>query len=514
MWAEMATNYYPNANGSLMQKLFSTDAGYIPVPQRIIGLVGNQLNLPAASIPYFYTWSAIILTGMMVSSFCLRPFRKLINSDVLRFMVVLSVLMVADFESRTYINFTYFSAFFIAIIIALALVDHVDEVPWWAWFVPVLTISKPAVLATLPAMIVVATVSKKRFRWIAFAVIALCVVQVIQMSVSATAGTMPFRSNHITLLAKLIAAVKYFFGFLGGYTFGHSLDLSKHLMMLAGVGLFILSAWVIIRRKGNERALILVGLSLLFFNVLLNTFALSDMWNTDMAVLGGIPVYRHIIVGFFGSVLVVAGLFTHFAGVFNSEKYPSFTRIFAAVLFLIWFIASGWLTVAGMISRQPGASVINNSQWQNIASSIDSGASPLCVPVDPIGWMYQRNCSFLTEMPVWTDGQTRTYDTGYLETTVPAKLAGKNIFSAAVLIKPHALQMTQVELRLEFTLQDGSKKYYVGSKKLDDAGGLIMMTGKEIIPVNSISSVRLSFNVPVEIASAKKPGEGLVWMGF
>ncbi|NKW80861.1 hypothetical protein HGG72_11705 [Ochrobactrum pecoris] len=54
MWAEMATNYYPNANAlSFVQKLLSTDAGYIPAPQRLIALVGNQLNLPAATIPYF-----------------------------------------------------------------------------------------------------------------------------------------------------------------------------------------------------------------------------------------------------------------------------------------------------------------------------------------------------------------------------------------------------------------------------------------------------------------------------
>ncbi|NKC48732.1 hypothetical protein HED54_12175 [Ochrobactrum anthropi ATCC 49188] len=62
MWAEMATNYYPNANASsFVQKLLSTDAGYIPAPQRLIALVGNQLNLPAATIPYFYTWSSIFL---------------------------------------------------------------------------------------------------------------------------------------------------------------------------------------------------------------------------------------------------------------------------------------------------------------------------------------------------------------------------------------------------------------------------------------------------------------------
>ena len=75
MWAEMASNYYPNSiSDSLWTRLFATDFGYVPLPQRLIGIVGSSFNLPAAAIPYFYTWSAVILTGAMVGSFCLRPF--------------------------------------------------------------------------------------------------------------------------------------------------------------------------------------------------------------------------------------------------------------------------------------------------------------------------------------------------------------------------------------------------------------------------------------------------------
>jgi hypothetical protein len=37
MWAEMATNYFINANSNVfLQQFFSTDAGYIPFPQRLI----------------------------------------------------------------------------------------------------------------------------------------------------------------------------------------------------------------------------------------------------------------------------------------------------------------------------------------------------------------------------------------------------------------------------------------------------------------------------------------------
>jgi len=155
MWAEMATNYYLNAESpSLLTKLFATDAGYIPIVPRIIALIGNQINIPATFTPYFYTFTALILSGMMVGCFCLSIFRKLLLSDSLRVVIAISVLMVADFETRTFVNFSYFSAFFIAIVTSLALKDKFEEVPWWAWLIPICIISKPAVASAIPAMVI------------------------------------------------------------------------------------------------------------------------------------------------------------------------------------------------------------------------------------------------------------------------------------------------------------------------------------------------------------------------
>ena len=88
MWAEMATNYYLNAESpSLLTKLFATDAGYIPIVPIIIALIGNQINLPATFTPYFYTFTALILSGMIVGCFCLSIFRKLLLSDLLRVVI-------------------------------------------------------------------------------------------------------------------------------------------------------------------------------------------------------------------------------------------------------------------------------------------------------------------------------------------------------------------------------------------------------------------------------------------
>lgn len=521
MWAEMGTNYFPNANSpSYLQKFFALDAGYIPAPQRLIAFVGNRLNLSAASVPYFYTWSAIIFTGMMVGAFCLGKFRTLVKSDSLRFLTAISILMVADFDTRTFINFTYFSAFFVAIVTALAVIEDSEEIPWWAWFSPILMVSKPAVLAALPAMILVAMVSKSRFRWITIVAVALCLGQLLQIVVSAKTGVMPFRANEITGVSKVVTSFRYFFGFLGGYITGQTFQMNKYFLMLTGLFVFFISGLVIFKKKCKSNVLIIVGLSLLFFNVLLNSFALSDMWNLDMTRLDGIPVYRHIIVGFFGCILVASGLFSALTNQKIPESAGILRRNLGPVLFFVWFIASGWLSFAGKVSREPSSPIINNSQWQRMALAIDSGVSPLCVPIDPwfkgSSWMYQRNCGLLKPAPVWDDGLILISNPLFFDLVPPPTISDKTLLAAAVLVKPFSTQKTFIEVQMIIKLVDGGTKYYSGARDINTSGGLLLLTGKDSVAIKNISSVRLIFNLPVEIALAANDPTGvpgIAWMG-
>lgn len=521
MWAEMATNYYSNANASsYLQKLLSTDAGYIPAPQRLIALIGNQLNLPASSIPYFYTWSSIFITGVLVGVFCLPQFRKLVKSDSLRFFTAIAVLLVADFETRTFVNFTYFAAFFVAIITALALVDDSEEVMWWGGFIPVLMVSKPAVLAALPAMILVAFVSRSRFRLIVLLAVVLCLGQLLRMYISSAAGTMPFRATDITFASKLLATVKYFLAFLGGYITGPSFQLQQLYLMLAGVLILSLCVYLVAFKRSAANALIVVGVSLLFFNVFLNAFALSDSWNLDMARLHDIPIYRHIIIGFFGCVLIVCGAV---CSATNNNSFDSRLRVIGgagALLFVIWFLGVGWLTFAGKISREPSSPTINSSQWQIIANAIDTGLSPLCVPINPwwkgINWMYHRNCGLLKSPPAWEDGRILVNDNLTYQIPPPAALFDKTLVSAAVLVKPLGSGRSFVEVLMRIELKDGNTRYFSGSRDFNASGGLLMLLGEKPIFINEIAAITLIFNVPVEVAlAAQEPAyaPGVAWMG-
>lgn len=522
MWAEMATNYYPNANSSsYLQKLLSTDAGYIPAPQRLIALIGNQLNLPAASIPYFYTWSSILFTGMLVGAFCLAQFRKIVKSDFLRLFTSIAILLVADFETRTFINFTYFAAFFVATITALALVDDSAEIPWWAWLVPVLMLSKPAVLSALPAMILVSFVSRTRFRLIVLLSVILCMGQLLQMFISSAAGTMPIRVTDITFASKLLAIVKYFLGLLGAYLTGPALNLEQLHLMLAGSFVLSLCVCLVAFRRSASNALILVGFSLLFFNVFLNVFVLTDSWNLDMARLQGIPLYRHIIVGFFGCVLVLCGAISSAS---NNSSFASRSRFLGgtgAFLFAIWFLGAGWLEFAGKISREPVYPTMNSSQWQTMADAIEAGLSPLCVPINPwwkgVNWMYRKNCGLLKTPPAWEDGSVLVDDKLVYQISPPRVLLDKTLVAAAVLVKPLGHSRSFVEVLMRIKLKDGSTRYFSGSKDFNASGGLLMLVGEKPVAINEVEGMTLIFNVPVEVALAAQEPVGIpsaAWMGY
>lgn len=522
MWAEMATNYYPNANASsYLQKLLSTDAGYIPAPQRLIALIGNQLNLSAASIPYFYTWSSILLTGMLVGTFCLAQFRKIVRSDFLRLFTSIAILLVADFETRTFINFTYFSAFFVAIITALALVDDSAEIPWWAWLVPVFMVSKPAVLAALPAMILVAFVGRFRFRLIVLFSVILCAGQLVQMFISSAAGAMPVRITDITLASKILAVIKYFLGLLGGYLTGPALNLHRLHLFVVGSFVLMLCAYLVTFRRLASNALILVGFSLLFFNVLLNVFVLTDSWNIDMARLQGVPLYRHIIVGFFGCVLVLCGVIASFSDYSSSASRSPFMGWAGAFLFLIWFLWSGWLEFAGKISREPASPTINSSQWQNMSGAIDAGLSPLCVPINPwdkgVNLMYRRNCGLLKSPPAWEDGSVMVSDNLVFQISPPIDLLDKTLVAAAFLVKPLGHGRSFVEISMRINLKDGNTKYFSGSNDFIASGGLLMVFGEKPVFMNDVEGITLIFNIPVEVALSKQEPAGIpgvAWMGY
>jgi hypothetical protein len=118
--------------------------------------------------------------------------------------------------------------------------------------------------------------------------------------------------------------------------------------------------------------------------------------------------------------------------------------------------------------------------------------------------------------PFWDDGSLLIEDPLYIDLFPPVRLFEKKLLSAAVLAKPISSKNEFIEVSMLMTLRDGSKINYQGSNLIRPTGGLIQLNGPVTVKINEIASIRLYFNLPVEIALASDDPSGLpsiAWMG-
>lgn len=527
MWAEMGANYFPAAQSpSLLVKLFATDAGYIPLPQRLIALLGQVLGLPAAAIPYYYSLSATLLAPLLAGTFCLPAFRRLVPSDGVRFAACLLALANSDFDTRSFINFTYFALFMIAAVTALAAASGREDLPGWCWIIPPLMMAKPHVMVVLPAMIVVATlVPNRRFRLIAGVSALLCAVQLAVLAINQSQGTMQAAVTNLSLASKLLAAGEYFLGFLSRYLLLPTrwLPASKVAALLAvGTAVLALLLVAIWRQRGHQAALIAVGLSLVFFNALLNCFALGAEWNVDLAQLGARPGHRHLVGTLFGSILIVTGLIAMVQSRLPARLgWPGTAA--GLVIFALWAALPGTMaSSAWLANRIPAWPVIGNSHWQASAAAIQWGSDRLCVPIDPFGWIYARGCRVLNPQfdqagqyefhPVPSQGGRLVVDLA-----VPAYVRDHTLISVGLPVRPAAMQTQQTTARAIAVGRDGTRHELAGGDVIPATGGLLLLSMPRGRGIADLDRLVLEFGLPVELASVAGTGAAdptILWMGY
>lgn len=546
MWAEMATNYFHHSiSANLLEQLFTTDAGYIPLPQRLIAFLGSIFNLPLATIPYYYTYSATIVSGAMAGVFCFREFRNVFQNDLYRFFVAMASLLVIDFETRTFINFSYLivlsGSFILASSLATSDVSQSNANKNWFFLLPIFVMSKPYALLVLPAMCLIALFNNKnrKFLQLTVATAAMATIQIIQLLISQKLGVMSNLSNNFTVYEKLLATLKYSFGFFAGYLmgprlfhrfYGWTLDTRvlspSNLFVIIGLS-FVIAILYATKFRFKTYPLTYIGLSIIGGNFFLNCFALSDQWNISMERLNGLPVYRHVIPCFFSCLLIAAELI---------ERQTHIKK--KTLIFTLWFGLSGWFSFGLGLSKEPGLIVLGNSQWQKNAIPIDTfkgEVGPVCVPINPLGWIYGINCSLLNTDVNW--GQSFTFkDKGSKELTQnlikynirwPEDLNTKKLFSFAVLVKlaPESSprnETKQIEFKAKAILElvTGERVQWGTVQKLMASGGLLQFSNfKEGYLFSEIKSIELQTEHPLQIAelsrneSQTNSTAAILWMG-
>lgn len=392
MWAEMATNYfYHSQSNSLTELLFSTDAGYIPLPQRLIALLGKLLGISGENIPYYYSWTGTIITAMLVGVFTLKEYRTILRNDWLRFLICTFFLICIDWETKTFINFTYVGLFFITITSCLIIISRGRIIPKYTILFPIFILSKPAVLISIPFVLISIffTIDKKT-KIILVVSILIGLLQVLRLHISATSQATSFNEPDLySVVYEQIRAIKEALWFIGGYTSGPFVKTNHVIGSILGLLIVLLTSYLLYRKRYQKVGVILLlGISIIFFSELLNVIALHNVFFPTKDDFNGRHIDRKVVgvlTGFFFILIACLRLL--------SEKLKN-TKKLIILAFLGYFLCTGWLGKGIKTSRQPEFPTIYTSNWHELYSKVKNNEN-FCIPIAPNGWNYSHKCKYI-----------------------------------------------------------------------------------------------------------------------
>jgi hypothetical protein len=508
MWAEMATNFYQNARfGDLYHQFFATDAGYIPLLQRIIAWTVNIFKAPVHLIPYLYTWISIVLSAMMVGTFTLHYFRPLVQNDYTRMLISLIVLITISWETANFVSFTYLNLFYISIFVALALSKDNDDAPKIAFLIPILIMTKVHVLAIVPIMFLSIFFVKKRYKYIFSFTILMSILQVIQVMVSHMNGQFKVE-NDFSLFDKLLSSFAFNFAYLGNYIVGYGNHFSSINLLIIGIIISIFALFTLFIKKKNSNTLIIVGLSIVFFIFFINSFALSNAFNlNNYSVNHG--MYRHVFPGFIGSILLLIGIAESWG---NVLRYKPLIKYFSFLLIFGWTI-SGNLIIMGINSSKELKHRTGYSNWQTMSQSIQNNDNNMCVPINPYKWTYSKNCGY-THTLNFGKGTYKTFEETSLSINIPTDIKNRKTIALLVGIDLTNNVSTNVELYAIATTLTGNKYKFYGFKNNVSSKSMILLNNTNREPVSNIVKLELTSNIPLKYwvkNGNKEPS--ISWMG-
>ena len=511
MWAEMGTNYFPNSiSPSLHNKLFATDSGYIPYPVRWFAAIVSELHLSSSTIPYIYTFSAILISAGLIAGFTATVFRPVIENDYLRFLICLVVSTMADFETRTFVNFTYLANFFLLACIILLAKNKLPKKS--LIFIPLLICAKPLLMAlTVPFFFYSwrRRDSKSIIVTSAFTIL-LVIYQVITVVHSRKLGVFAQATKH-SLIEKFLATMGYFFGYLAEpFTFIFTM---KSIIQIAlGVLVFSVIIFVTLKHMIKNYEAIFPILMTLFLYCAINAFAVEDLFNSNYLQLSNTVLFRYTIP-IIDCLLILAGIYFDSLLRFFRTKihikndYKVYESVLAVLTCLI--VSTG----LGRFS-EPTSPVLYNSTWGDYAHLIDEGAS-VCVPLNPIGWTYGQNCSVISTgvtLPTFQGFESipllenHNYPISFH--FIPS---ASNLNGIGILVAPTSGKSERISAMFTFTSKTGDIQRDTQLFNVSSSGTFISMRLSGDGSLVSLKTAEVSFSSPLEIpVQSEAPGSGIV----
>lgn len=523
MYAEMATNYFLHAETSRAATiLFARDAGYWPLPQRVLAGLFHALGLRAMAIPYAYTWSALLGAGLLAGSFAHPLFRPLVRCDLVRVAAALLLLLSLDFETRGFINFTYLVVVFGAALAALVVRERDPALRWWCWLLPLLVLSKPHVLIVVPLAAIAAVLGRGRGRVLMLGTVAAGLLQAAVLLWSSAQGMMSeVGAPGVSLLSKLRNGMVFGFGLAGGDIVGPAAFRPgmATTLLVAGlaVTLFTLLAWW--RSRAGGAALMLAGLGLMVGTGLLNALTLSTMWNGSLDQLNQAGIFRYKVTAIAGAFLFVAGAVDLVAGWLApvllrrpSGAAVAVVRVLPILLLSAWVVLTGSSFYPQLITEPTRFPLAGAGQWQRAAALVDAPDAAACVPLNPLGWTFPKRCIQLLPLTPPT-AEIAFGPEAAVAVEAPAAIAPFQLLAVAVAVRPAGTAFRTARLRASVEHADGTSTF-AGDVALRPDGAQVLLSGTG--PVRGVRAIRLQTDTDLVLLANPAeagPRPSVAWMG-
>lgn len=295
---------------------------------------------------------------------------------------------MGDWESRNFINITYFSLFPLISFLLLLIIQKKTYLPIWAYIIPLLFLTKPIIIVTIPFLLLALLKTNGRAKKIVSLSFIVVILQIYQLIFSRLNGIFIQDKSDISLILKLKATIVFYFGIIANYITGPSLKSSPIILII--LGLLIVSYFVfrILKPRNNrQRYFILTGLLIAFITMGMNCVLISDHWSYSGFKFKHVELYRHTISIFYAVFFLIIALLNKYEGEYF--KFGNLKLQKASVYLLLWGLLSGWIPLGINASFEPtNDTVIGNSTWKENSSRISSSQENLIIQLDPKGWVY------------------------------------------------------------------------------------------------------------------------------
>jgi hypothetical protein len=480
--------------------LLGHDSGYLSVPQRLIALLANFIQVPWQFVPYFYEILSALIVVVAIAAISLPQFRAVIPNDSARLVLSLSLQFVRSEDTTKIISFTYLLAPLLILIFLTMLLDRDRKPAWWFYLGPLLYLSKLSLISvTFPLLILCGVLSTRRY-WplLGLFVVALManfsrVVYSLQMGIYRDLDV-EVATNAVHLEDRLktfaIAIIEHVYGMFSPALVAvvGRLDYSVLLVLLLGM------IWAVVRLmrrhlSTHEAWLFLGGLCLIVGNVAVLALGLnSDQFGFfSDKVRNPAEIYRWNIVSIAGGMMCLLALVS--GAVSARIKHP---RGVVSIVYALVLLLGGW--IPNLILIQHNSAGV--SSWSQVAQAAERG-DDFCTYVSPHPWNFGKACEPLA---LTGAGPVNEFS-GVVIGTPAEKLTGpQSIIAIGANLRRTDPRAQEWTVSLYVDLVDGTTLERTVVLDWRSAGWnnfAVLFPLAQSVPIQNISTLRLITSEPV-----------------